>query len=160
LPNSNCGLISAYRRGIRDVESLRTIPIMEATARDNPQSAIRNLHSSLTDSPWFWVLAFSLMALGALVAIGGKYGRRQASIERKYQARERIAADRAAGNNLNAGARSDELADRRQFATPHDTLVPLWPLAAILVIVALFAGAMLYRGRGGPGSLNNESSSG
>ena len=99
----------------------------------------------VTDSPWFWVLAFSLMALLALVAIGGKYGRRQAKIEVKYQAQERIAEQREAGNNPADGSRSDDLAARRAFATPGDTLVPIWPLAAILVVVALFAYGMLFR---------------
>jgi hypothetical protein len=111
----------------------------------------------ITDSPWFWVLIFSLMALGALAAISGKYGRRQANIEQKYQARERIAEERAARNNPDDGTRSDDRLGPRQFATPGDTFVPLWPLAAILVVVALVAAIMLYRGRGRPGSLADES---
>ena len=78
------------------------------------------------------------MALGALAAMSGRYGRRQATIERQYQARERVAA-----GEMGTAAADD--ADRREFATPGETLVPLWPLAVLLVAVALVAIAMLYR---------------
>jgi hypothetical protein len=115
--------------------------------------------SSITESPWYWVLAFSLMALLALIVIGPKYGRRQSALERKYQARERIDDARQARNNSDSDLRTDELAARRQFATPGNTLVPLWPLAAILVVVALFAGYMLRRGRERPDSIRHEGSS-
>jgi hypothetical protein len=37
---------------------------------------------------------------------------------------------------------------------PGSTLVPLWPLAAMLLLVALFAAYMLYRARAN--SLSNE----
>jgi hypothetical protein len=99
----------------------------------------------LTDSPWFWVLAFSLMALLALVAIGGKYGRRQTRLELQYQARERIAERRAAANNLPADARIDDHTSRRRFASPRDNLIPLWPLAVVLFLVAIFSAIMLGR---------------
>jgi hypothetical protein len=109
----------------------------------------------VTDSPWFWVLMFSVMALGALMAIGGKYGRRQSAVERQYQARERIAQQQAAGNNSAAAERNDsQKSPPRHFASPGDTLIPLWPLAALLLVVALFALVMLFQGRGRPGSLN------
>jgi hypothetical protein len=97
----------------------------------------------VTDSPWFWVLIFSLMALFILVLMGPKIGRRQAKIELNYQARERAAAEQDAGNNPARGERSDELADRRAFATPEHTLVPLWPLTTILLVVVLISWAML-----------------
>jgi hypothetical protein len=103
------------------------------------------VHASVTDSPWFWVLAFALMALLILVLMGPKIGRRQAKIELNYQARERVAAAQEAGNNPDVDERSEELADRRAFATPEDTLVPLWPLAAILLVVVLFSWTMLIR---------------
>jgi hypothetical protein len=117
-------------------------------------------HSPVTDSPWFWVLIFSLMALFILLLMGPKIGRRQAKIELKYQARERIAAEQESGNNLAPGVRSEEVADRKALATPNDTLVPLWPLAAILVVVALFSWVMLIRrGRTTTGSLADGSPS-
>jgi hypothetical protein len=102
-----------------------------------------------TDSPWFYVLVFAGMALLALVVIGPKYGKRQAGIELKYQARERIAADRAVGNNsvdrarIESGNRQPE---RRGFASPDDTLVPLWPLAGLLFVVMILSAIMLFPG--------------
>lgn len=110
--------------------------------------------SPLTDSPWFWAVAFSLMGLVALAAVGfsGKYQKRQAKIELQYQARERVAEKLTAENKSVAGERIDDLEVRRPFATPGNNLITLWPLAVLLGIVAVVAGAMLYRGRGRPGS--------
>jgi hypothetical protein len=89
----------------------------------------------ITDSPWFWVLLFSLMGLVALVAISGQYGKRQSRLERQYQARERIAADAVADP------------ERRDYSMPGDTLIAIWPLAVVLTGVAVFAGVMLVRER-------------
>jgi hypothetical protein len=47
----------------------------------------------------------------------------------------------------------DDQAPQREFASPGDNLIPLWPLAAILVLISIFSVAMLSRGRGRPGSL-------
>jgi hypothetical protein len=102
----------------------------------------------VTDSPWFWVMIFALMSLGALAAISGKYGRRQAAIERQYQARLRLAEKRAATNNSIAAARHEDQraeGNPRAFATPANTLITLWPLAAVLVGLALFSFVMLVR---------------
>jgi hypothetical protein len=103
--------------------------------------------SGITDSAWFWVLIFSLMGLVAIFAMHGKYGRRQANIERNYQARERVAEKVAAENNLTEPDRTDNLEVRRDFATPDNQLVPLWPLAILLALVAVVAACMLYRAR-------------
>lgn len=93
------------------------------------------------------------MALISLIAIGPKYGRRQANIERQYQARERVAEKLAAENNSADGGRIDGQESRRPFATADEQLIPLWPLGVLLGLVACFAAAMLYRGR--PGSLSS-----
>jgi hypothetical protein len=114
---------------------------------------------SIAESPWFWVMVFSLMALAALAAISGKYGRRQAAIERQYQARLRLAESRAAEENSAQATRirgRDAQGDRRPFATPGDTLISLWPLAVVLVGVAAFAAVMLVRSRTWPGSPTGE----
>ena len=92
------------------------------------------------------------MALAALAAISGKYGRRQAIIERQYQARERVGEKLAAENSLPNAARIDDQEALRPFATPDHNLITLWPLAVLLGIVVVAAAAMLYRGRGRPGS--------
>ena len=98
----------------------------------------------LTDSPWFWLLLFALVGIGALAAISGKYGRRQANIERQYQARERITqGDSTSGDT---SATQDTVApSRRPYSMPGETLIPLWPLAVTLGVVSLFAGVMLVR---------------
>jgi hypothetical protein len=111
--------------------------------------------SPLTDSPWFWALAFSLMALLALAVVGfsGKYTKRQAKIELQYQARERVAEKLTAENNPAASERTDDdLEVPRPFATPGNNLITLWPLAVLLGLMAIVAAAMVYRGRGRPGS--------
>jgi len=96
------------------------------------------LRSPVTDSPWFWVLMFSGMALAALLAIGPKYGGRQARLERQYQARERI-AERRDANNETARVRTSDQAERRDFASAEETLVPLWPLALLLSVVVILS---------------------
>ena len=103
--------------------------------------------SPLTDSPWFWALAFSLMGLLALAVVGfsGKYQKRQAKIELQYQARERVAEKLTAENNPAGGDPTDDSEARRPFATPGNNLITLWPLAVLLAIVAVVAATMLYR---------------
>src|SRR5437764_13192804 len=103
---------------------------MCAAPLDDPQAELQNPQSPLTDSPWFWALAFSLMALLALAVVGfsGKYTRRQAKIELQYQARERVAEKLTAENNRTSGKRIDELEVSRPFATPGNNLIKLWPL--------------------------------
>jgi len=118
--------------------------------------------SPITDSAWFWVLAFSLMGCLALAALNGKYSRRQASIERQYQARERVSEKLATENNPAAEPRIGDSEARRAYATPGNQLIPIWPLAALLGLVSLVAAAMLYRdhrGRPRPRSPDAESSS-
>jgi hypothetical protein len=108
-----------------------------------------NEQSPITDSPWFWALAFSLMGLLALAAVGfsGKYQKRQAKIELQYQARERVAEKLTAENNPAGSGRTDDSEARRPFATPGNNLITLWPLAVLLGIVAVVAATMLYRAR-------------
>lgn len=96
------------------------------------------------------------MALLALLVIGGKYGRRQAKIELQFQARQRVAEDLVTANNRADVRRIDDEPPRREFASPSNSLIPLWPLAAILIFLALIAAAMLSRGRGRPGSQARE----
>jgi hypothetical protein len=44
---------------------------------------------SVTETPWFWLMLFSLAGLAAVATIGPKFDRREQSIETKFHARER-----------------------------------------------------------------------
>ena len=115
---------------------------------------------AITESPWFWVLAFSAMALIVLIVMGPKYGRRQANIEVKYQARERAAVEQTARNNPAASSRNNDSAAPRPYSQPGETLVPLWPLAVLLAVIALFAAFKLKRaGASLPSAASSENSS-
>ena len=92
----------------------------------------------ITDSPWYWVLLFAVVSLGALLALSGKYGRRQSIIERKYQAREHIATQSSA-------ARAGEQVPTVDYSTAEKPLIVVWPLAVLLTTVAVVAFAMLVR---------------
>lgn len=83
----------------------------------------------ITDSPWFWAYLFGTAALVALALAGGKYGPRQAQIEREFQGRQRAA------QNLN-GQEPDV-----GMSSAQQTLVSLRPL--FLVLAAITAGAWL-----------------
>lgn len=45
----------------------------------------------LTDIPWFWAVLFCSVALIGILTVGPKFARRQAQLERRAEARERIA---------------------------------------------------------------------
>jgi len=53
--------------------------------------------SSVTESPWFWLMLFSAAALLGVTTIAPKYAIREARRERMAEARETIAAAREAG---------------------------------------------------------------
>lgn len=96
-----------------------------------------------TDSPWFWGLAFSVMALAGMAAIRPKFDRRQGRLEGRTAGRETIAVERA---RRAAGLPPVDLADeaREPDGEPRRT-VTLWPLAALAVLVAAGSAAMLAR---------------
>ena len=91
----------------------------------------------ITDSPWFWVVLFSIFGLILLLLFYPKYRDLQSMRERQYQARERVQED----------ATNDPT--RRAYSRPDATLIPLWPLVVLLGGVAAVAAAMLIRGRRG-----------
>ena len=117
-------------------------------------SVAKNDSAPLTDSPWFWVLAFALVGLLALAVMSPKYGRRQANIERQYQARERVAERITVENNPDATQRIDNLEARQPYVTTTEKLIPIWPLAALLALVSMVAAVMLWRGPRGRGRLD------
>jgi len=87
----------------------------------------------ITDSPWFWVLLFSAVGLILMLVFSGQISKRQARLDRQYQARERV-QDEAVGDPA-----------RREYSSPENTLIPIWPLAAALVASMLVSAAMLRR---------------
>jgi hypothetical protein len=117
-------------------------------------SVVKNDASPITDSPWFWVLAFALVGLLALAVMSPKYGRRQANIERQYQARERVAERITAENNPDAIQRIDNLEARQPYVTTSEKLIPIWPLAVLLALVSIVAAVMLWRSSRGRGQLD------
>jgi hypothetical protein len=112
----------------------------------------------ITDSPWMWLALFSAVGLSALLATGGKFGKRQSGIERRYQARDwqargqkargqqardQQARDVATESGTKSGASEDLLIDldpmadldpvaKPAYSTPSNTLIGLWPLAGVM----------------------------
>jgi cell division protein FtsL len=86
----------------------------------------------ITDSPWFWLCLFATMGLVALAAIGPKYAKRQAGIERKEQARQR-AAELASGGTA-----------QTPVSTEDDLVVSLKPLLLIVGAIVVAAWTILW----------------
>jgi len=98
----------------------------------------------ITDSPWFWGLAFALMALVGMGLIASKFDVRQRQIEGRFLGRQQAAEERA---RRAAGLPPVDLADEardREEAAPR-RIVPLWTLAALAAAAAAGSGAMLWR---------------
>jgi len=79
---------------------------------------------ALTDSPWYWLMWFSLIALVGLQAVDFKFRQRQAQIERQHQALQYAQLDRQAADTAVI-----------EYSTPEQTIITLWPLRAILVVL-------------------------
>lgn len=97
-----------------------------------------------TDSPWFWALMFSVMALVGIAAIAPKFDRRQRQVEGRFLGREEAAIER---RRRAAGLAPSDLAEsaRAPDARPRDRIVPLWTLASLAAAAAVGSAAMLAR---------------
>jgi hypothetical protein len=115
----------------------------EAMAGDDVAS--RKQIGPITDSPWFWFAIFTAVGLAALLATGGKFGKRQANIENKYQARSAVASGELEVRSDGAGAKP--AAKRPAYSTPEKPLIPLWPLEIVLGLIFVGSLAMLLRQR-------------
>ncbi len=98
----------------------------------------------LTDSPWFWGLAFSLMALVGIGLIARKFDVRQRQVEGRFLGRQQAAIERS---RRSAGLPPVDLAEEshdREIAQPR-RIVPLWTLATAAGLAAIGSGIMLHR---------------
>ena len=98
----------------------------------------------ITDSPWLWFAVFSAVGLSALLGTGGKFGNRQAQIERKGQARA------AVGDGLTivqdgTGRKSAE--NVPEYSRPGMTKIRLKPLAITVGAILVVSLTMLVRER-------------
>ena len=97
-----------------------------------------------SDSPWFWGLMFSVMALVGMALIAPKYDIRQRQIEGRFLGRQNAAIERsrrAAGLDPVDLA---ETAEDRDVVAPGQ-IVPLWTLATLAVLTAGGSAVMLAR---------------
>lgn len=105
-------------------------------------------HPPVTDSPWFWFALFSTVGLAALLATGGKFGKRQAGIENRYKARAavaegyEVATDATGKKNV-----SESPVETPEYSTPNKLEIPLWPLQITLGLILGLSVTMLIRGR-------------
>ena len=103
------------------------------------------LRPPISDSPWLWFALFSAVGLSALLATGGKFGKRQANIENKYKARSAAAAGTLEIETEGSGAKRVKQAP--EYSSPGATMIPLWSLEILLGIVCAGSTAMLARSR-------------
>jgi hypothetical protein len=98
----------------------------------------------IVDSPWFWGLAFSLMALVGIALIAKKFDVRQRQVEGRFLGRQQAAIERS---RRAAGLPPVDLAEEahdREIAQPR-RIVPLWTLATAAGLAAIGSGVMLHR---------------
>ena len=99
----------------------------------------------ITDSPWLWFSLFTAVGLAALLATGGKFGKRQAYIENKYQARSAIASGKLEIKDDGDGEK--RAVGTPNYSTPDNPVIPLWPLEILLGVIFVGSTAMLIRER-------------
>jgi len=98
----------------------------------------------ITDSPWLWFSLFSAVGLAALLLTGGKFGDRQAQVERKGQAHEAVVAGIEVVEDA-VGRKTVENAP--DYSRPGNIKIRLVPLAITVGTVCLLSLAMLVRER-------------
>jgi hypothetical protein len=100
--------------------------------------------SPITDSPWLWFALFSSVGLATLLLTGGKFGDRQAQVERKGQAHEAVVA----GIDVEEDATGRKtVKDAPNYSRPGNIKIRLAPLAITVGTVCLLSLAMLARER-------------
>lgn len=98
----------------------------------------------ITDSPWFWFSLFSAVGLAAFLLTGGKFGDRQAQVERKGQAHEAVVA----GIEVQEDATGHKTVENApDYSRPGHIKIGLLPLAITMGTVLALSLAMLARER-------------
>src|SRR5215471_16751815 len=95
----------------------------------------------VTESPWFWIMLFSLAGLAALFTIGPKFEKREQGIEANFHARER-----GLGREAAEAPREDAPAQEPQWE-PIFTIGPIAAVLAAIAAVSMFKVARLHRQR-------------
>ena len=111
------------------------------------QASTTTTRPPITDSPWFWAALFTGVGLAALLATGGKFGKRQANIENKFQARSAVASGTLEVTNDGAGVKRAGKAP--EYSTPEKQIIPLWPLQVGLGVLCAASLGLLLRQRFG-----------
>ncbi len=104
-----------------------------------------NNQPPITDSPWFWFTLFSAVGLTSLLATGGKFGNRQASIERKGQAHAAIAEGEVSVEVDAQGRKS--AAGVPKYSQPGRTKIRLQSLSILLGSICVTSLGLLVRER-------------
>jgi hypothetical protein len=98
----------------------------------------------ITDSPWLWFTLFSAVGLTTLLMTGGKFGNRQAGIERRGQARAAVGA----GLTITQDGTGRKAAEKvPEYSRPGMTKIRLQPLAITVGAILAISVAMLVRER-------------
>lgn len=101
--------------------------------------------TNVLDSAWFWAFAFSAVGLLGVWAISGKYDHRQKRVEARYNARLRIAEERALMDDGAARSQQPMTDSGQQSGYSSERRVPLEYLAGALLILSTVCAVMLWR---------------
>ena len=104
----------------------------------------RTAQPPITDSPWLWFALFSGVGLTALLATGGKFGDRQAQVERKGQAHEAVVEGIEVRQDATGRKTVEHAPD---YSRPGHIQIRLAPLAVTIGAVCAVSLAMLARER-------------
>ena len=100
--------------------------------------------SPITDSPWLWFSLFTSVGLATLLLTGGKFGDRQAQVERKGQAHEAVVE----GIEVHQDAMGRKTVENApDYSSPGNIKIRLLPLAITVGTVLVLSLAMLARER-------------
>ena len=103
-----------------------------------------NNQQPITDSPWLWFSLFTSVGLATVLLTGGKFGDRQAQVERKGQAHEAVIE----GIEVLEDAMGRKTVENPpDYSRPGNIKIRLLPLAATMGTVCALSLAMLARER-------------